>query len=384
MKRLIEKMSILSLSVMLVSTFAVSPALPAMISFFEPLGISGAQVEFLITVTSLAIMVSLLVNPYLERYLPEPVMISLGLMLIAFGGSLPLLTQSYAMIFLGRLILGTGLGFINARAINIISTHYEGQERLQVLGFRGAAEVLGSASLTALVGLLLPLGWTASFAIYLVAFLILGLYLAFVPKTQLGQRHQDSNADVRLPKSQWQQAIFLGFIGAFVIHINTMLTLKIPLLIEGLGLGTAAQSSSIISAMMLMGILAGLSFSFLVQRLGRQLLGLSVLLFAGLVLLVSLGNSLLVLGTGAILSGFCYSTVLTIVFNQASEHVSARLLNKKMTIVLVGCNLGGASSSILPAFLEQIFPNTQTIVLIYAVLCLLVGVYLLARPLKHS
>lgn len=377
MKHTIEKISILSLSLMLVSTFAVSPALPAMMTSFASQGISGAQVEFLITVTSLAIMGSLLVNPWLSKFLSEPVMISLGLVLVAVGGGLPLVSQSYALIFLGRLVLGFGLGLINARAINIPSQYYQGQERLQVLGWRGAAEVLGSASLTALVGLLLPLGWSVSFAIYLLAFVILGLYLAFVPKPKRSVTVSSSQSSEGLGLAQYRQPLFLAIVAAFVIHVNTFLVLKIPLLMDSLGLGTAQQASLVLSAMMLMGIVAGLLFSPLMTALGQRMLPLSVLIFALMVGLASWSQGLLGLAIGAIVSGFFYSIVLTLVFNKTAENTSDHLLNQKMTMVLIGCNLGGASSSVLPALLERVLPDTQAVLGLYAILGVMMAVTLL-------
>ena len=45
----------------------------------------------------------------------------------------------------------------------------------------GSAEVVGSAILTFIVGQLLPLGWPAIFAVYGGGYLILLLYLLFVP-----------------------------------------------------------------------------------------------------------------------------------------------------------------------------------------------------------
>ena len=42
---MIEKISILSLSLMLVSTFAISPALPQMITYFGRQGYTTSQVE---------------------------------------------------------------------------------------------------------------------------------------------------------------------------------------------------------------------------------------------------------------------------------------------------------------------------------------------------
>lgn len=382
MKAFFEKLSILSLSFMLVSTFAVSPALPAMVAYFEGQGISGAQVELLITVTSFAIIVSLLVNPLLSRFLSEKAMISLGLLLLTAGGVVPLVTTSYPLVFLGRLVLGFGLGLMNAKAITIISSHYEGQERLQLLGWRGSAEVLGSASLTAVVGMLLPFGWTAAFSIYFLGLVILGLYLAFVPKGEAETPEEIAQPQVKPSGKQWQQAIYLGVIAAFVIHVNTLLTLKIPQMVDQAQLGTPQEASLILSAMMLMGIVSGLVFSPLLKRLGKLLLPLAVLIFTVAIALAGIGQSLLSLALGAILSGFFYSIVLTVVFNKTSEKTPAHLLNQKMTIVLMACNLGGASASILPALLEQLIPSTSGILLTYAVLGLAVGAALLAQALK--
>lgn len=379
MKAFFEKFSILSLSFMLVSTFAVSPALPAMVAFFEGQGIGGAQVELLITVTSFAIMVSLLVNPLISRFLSEKAMISLGLLLLTVGGVVPLATTAYPLVFLGRLVLGFGLGLINAKAITIISSHYEGQERLQLLGWRGSAEVLGSASLTAVVGLLLPLGWAVAFSIYFLGLLILGLYLAFVPKGQAVSPEATSEPRESLTDQQWRQAIYLGVIAAFVIHVNTLLTLKIPQMVDQAQLGTPQEASLILSAMMLMGIVSGLLFSPLFKRLGKLLLPVAVLVFTAAIALAGIGQSLLTLALGAILSGFFYSIVLTVVFNKTSENTPAHLLNQKMTIVLIACNLGGASASILPALMEQLIPSTSGILLAYAVLGVAVGLALLAN-----
>lgn len=376
--KILEKISILSLSLMLVSTFAVAPALPAMIADFSQKGYGEEQVAFLITVTSFAIMISLLLDRIWTRFLSETAIISLGLGLIALGGSLPLLTSVYAPIFMGRLVLGLGLGMINARAINMVSTHYRGQERLHMMGLRGSAEVLGSASLTALVGVLLPFGWSRSFAIYLIALIVLLLFWCFVPKAEPGSKaHTESFVAAKLSGKDWARGLGLAVIAGFVINVNTALTLTIPMMIEGRGLGTAAQSSLVLSAMMLMGILAGLSFRRLVLLFKEWLLSIAMLVFSFLVLLASTASQLLLLGLGAVLSGFCYSIILTIVFNLASEKTPPPLLNQMMIIVLVGCNLGGASSSVLPPLLAQLNPTSSGAFGGYALVGLLLGVVLL-------
>ncbi|MEY8461746.1 MFS transporter [Streptococcus merionis] len=379
MQRLLEKISILSLSLMLVSTFAVSPAVPAMISHFGHAGYQTQQVEFLITVTSFAIMASLLLNPLYIRVLTERQIISLGLILVAIGGGLPLLTQLYPLIFAGRILLGIGLGMINARAINIVSTHYVGKERLQMMGWRGSMEVLGSASLTALVGGLLAFGWHKVFAIYPLALIILVLYLFYVPQDSPSKVAEASLPKGKLFTEQWRQTLGLAFIAFFVINVNSALTLKIPTIVQVSGLGTAQQASLILSAMMLMGILAGIAFGSLIGQLKDRLLGLSVLIFSLCILLTSLSTSLVLLSLSAVISGFFYSIILTVVFNKASEKTPKHLLNTVMTVVLVGCNLGGATSSLVPPILEKLNQHSSGAFGIYAILGILLGGALLLK-----
>ncbi len=70
---------------------------------------------------------------------------------------------------------------INAKAISIISERYQGKTRIQMLGLRGSAEVVGASLITLAVGQLLSFGWTATFLAYSAGFLVLILYLLFVP-----------------------------------------------------------------------------------------------------------------------------------------------------------------------------------------------------------
>ncbi len=383
MQRFLEKISILSLSFMLVSTFAVSPAVPAMIDHFTNQGYQSQQVEFLITVTSFAIMTSLLINSLYTRFLSERQIVSLGLFLVALGGSLPLVVQLYPLLFIGRLLLGLGLGMINARAINIVSTHYSGKERLQMMGLRGSTEVLGSASLTAVVGSLLAFGWHKAFAIYLLALVVLALYLIYVPKaSNQAKPIEQSQPQGKLSSKQWGEAISLAFIAFFVINVNTALTLKIPSIVQDTGMGTARQASLILSAMMLMGILAGLAFGSLLGRFKDKLLAIAVLVFSTGILLASLSPNLILLSLSAISSGFFYSIVLTVVFNKASENTPKHLLNTVMTTVLVGCNIGGATSSLVPPILEKINPYPSGAFGLYAILGILLSLLLWLFPKK--
>ncbi|HEO5657899.1 TPA: MFS transporter [Streptococcus agalactiae] len=374
MKIFMEKLSLLSLSLILLSTFSTSPSLPQMISYYRDKGLPSPQVELLFSIPSMAIIFILLITPWLSKKLSEKHMIIFGLLLTALGGGLPVVSQNYLLVFVSRLLLGSGIGFINARAISVISEYYQGKERRKLLGLRGSFEVLGNASLTALVGLLLTFGWSKSFMIYFLALPILVLYLVFAPKKVV----KDTNDKIKtkgqkIPKADLTYIVALAILAGFVITINTGINLRIPLLVVEFGLGTPAQASLVLSAMMLMGIIAGMSFGQLIAMFHKQLIPICLVLFSLTLLGVGLPSNLMVLTISAMASGFLYSLMVTAVFSLVADRVEYSLVGSATTLVLVFCNIGGASAAILLSCFDHLLGQINAVFYVYAILSLAVG-----------
>lgn len=387
MKKKMERVSLLSLSLMLVSTFAISPALPQMISFYQKQGYAASQVELLVSLSSFAILTMLLLNPFISKFLSEKLSIILGLLFLSLGGSLPVLTQTYSLVFASRLLLGLGIGLINARAINIISEHYSGKERVQMLGLRGSAEVLGSALLTFLAGQLLGFGWSWAFLIYGLSLFILLLYLVFVPKGKAAQPLRTSQVSPKSkPLSSGQLLYILGMAlyAGFVILVNSANTLRIPLVVEELEMGTASQSSLILSLMMLMGILSGTLFSILLERFKSYLMSVVLLVLAAGMLLLWLANNLWLLAIGALLTGFVYSLGVTYVFHAISESIPSQQLTLATTLVLLGCNFGGACAAFVLQFFSLFSADLRIAFLIFALLSFALGLILLVTKRREA
>ncbi|MCX4111696.1 MFS transporter, partial [Streptococcus pneumoniae] len=161
MKQFLERASILALSLVLITSFSISSALPAMFDYYQ--GYSKEQIELLVSLPSFGIMMMLLLNGFLEKIFPERLQISLGLLILSLSGTAPFWYQAYPFVFGTRLLFGLGLGMINAKAISIISERYQGKRRIQMLGLRASAEVVGASLITLAVGQLLAFGWTAIF-----------------------------------------------------------------------------------------------------------------------------------------------------------------------------------------------------------------------------
>ena len=343
MKQFLEKVSILSLSLVLITSFSISSALPAMFDYYQ--GYSTGQVELLVSLPSFGIMAMLLLNGVLERIFPERLQLTLGLLILSISGTAPFWYQGYYFVFATRLLFGIGVGMLNAKAISIISERYHGKTRIQMLGFRGSAEVVGASILTLAVGQLLAFGWTATFLAYAAGLVVLVLFLLFVPynKEEVHESKQKTEeVVVRLTRSMKQLIFFLAIGAAVIVCTNTAITFRIPSLMIEAGFGDAQLSSLVLSAMQLIGILAGISFSFLISAFKEKLLLVAGVTFGIGQIIIALSPSLWVVVAGSVLGGFAYSIALTTVFQLISERIPAKLLNKATSYTVLGCSFGAS------------------------------------------
>ena len=341
MKKLLEKVSILSLSLVLTTSFSISSALPYMFEYYKDL--PKSQIELLVSLPSAGIMVTLFLNTFIERFLDERKMIITGLLILSIFGMVPFINQAYPILFISRFIFGMGVGLINAKAISIISERYQGRERIQTLGFRGSAEVVGTALVTLLVGFLLQFGWTSSFLAYGAGLIVLFLFMTFVPSHQQEEsQHIHANHKEPLQKEEWKLTIILAIVAAMIVLCNVGVTLRIPSIVAYTFKDQHNSASFILSAMQLIGILAGLTFSGLVHLFKSKLITYAGIAYGISMMAVALSPSIPLLALSALFSGYTYSTALTMVFQILSAKIPARRLNQVTSVAVLGCSFGAA------------------------------------------
>ena len=364
MKQYLERASILALSLVLITSFSISSALPAMFDYYQ--GYPKEQIELLVSLPSFGIMIMLVLNGFLERLFPERLQISLGLLILSIGGTAPFWYQEYNFVFAMRILFGLGVGMINAKAISIISERYHGKTRIQMLGLRGSAEVVGASILTLVVGQLLSLGWTVTFLAYSAGFLVLILYLLFVPYGKEKKETKKKEAETTRLTGQMKGLIFLLAVeAAVVVCTNTAITIRIPSLMVERDLGDAQLSSLVLSIMQLIGILAGVSFSFFISLFKERLLLWSGITFGLGQIVIALSPSLGVMVVGSVVAGFSYSVALTTVFQLLSERIPAKLLNQATSFAVLGCSFGAFTT---PFILGAISLVTQNGMLVFTIL----------------
>lgn len=404
--RTLEKGAVLSLSLLLTSTYSVSTVIPSMVSYYQ--GYGRGQIEQLISVTSVAIMVVILLNPWISRIISQRVSIVSGLLLLSAGGCLPVFTKAYGAVFAGRLVLGVGIGLVNVYAVDMINSRFEGEERSTLLGYRGSAEIVGNTALTLVVGQILGAGldWRYCFLIYLSGLLVLVSYLLFVPKAPgkngnsagdaltgksvnpagdaLPGKSGPAEAERAQKASDWRRHAW-GFLscalhGAMFIGINTCTTMRIPSLVLERGMGTEAQSSLITSLMLAAGIGAGILFGRLARILRGMMQKFWLVVFGAGMGVMALAGNLWILGVGAVVTGFAFSILIVTVFEQIPGRFPPGVTTMATTWTLVGCNMGSGFSSWTLRLIDLAGGGMGTSFGVFAVLMVFLG--LVKRPGK--
>ena len=365
MTRILEKMSLLGLSLLLISAFSISTALPPMLDYYSP-SFSAAQVELLVSVPSFSVVAMLLLNSFIDKWLSDRQLIVTGLLLLSSAGIFPFFVQAYPLVLLSRIAFGMGIGLINAKAIAIISQRYQGKERVQMLGIRGSMELIGGASCSLLVGQLLKIHWTFAFLIYGFGFVILIMYLLFVPSMEQVEKKQITKRKQVLNKKDLGMILGMALLAGFVICINSSISLRVPLFQVAGKTIESGQSALVLSLEQGIGIVAGLSFASLIGHFKNRLLLIVMFLLAVCLFGMSVASNLPILILSSVGVGFFYSIILTIIFNRLSESIARNLLNKATAYVLLGCNLGSALSPYVLKLLALISPSFRWIFLAYA------------------
>ena len=385
MTKILEKMSLLGLSLLLISAFSISTALPPMLDYYSPT-YNASQVELLVSVPSFSVVAMLLLNPFVDKWLNDRQLIMTGLILLSSAGIFPFFVQWYPLVLLSRLVFGMGIGFINAKAISIISQRYQGKERIQMLGIRGSVELIGGASCSLLVGQLLKIHWTLAFLIYGFGFIILAMYLLFVPPMEQIEKKEIQKSKQGLNKKDFAMILGMALLSGFVICINSSISLRVPLFqVDGKTI-VGGESALVLSLEQGIGIAAGLSFASLLAHIKNRLLPMALLCLSICLFGIALANNLLTLILSSVGVGFFYSIILTFIFHRLSECIARNLLNKATAYVLLGCNLGSAVSPYVLKLLALVSSSFSWIFLAYAIVSFLffLGFLLNSRVVKKA
>lgn len=368
------KFSLLSISLVLTSAYALSPSIPQMIKSFPEQSVSS--VELLVTVPAFSVMILVLLSSFISKRLGEKLTVCIGLALVAVFGVIPMFVTSYLVVLISRILLGAGFGLINSFAVSLISEFYHGDEKAAMMGFRSAFESLGQSIMTFIAGMLLAFGWKYSALVYLIAVPILLIFYLYIPKNTREKSTDDQSTSVATKQSIsapiWLITVFLFLIVIFYIGM----TVRFPLLVTTNHMGTAEATSGTLSIMTFAGMLTGFIFGMIYRLFSKYTLAIGIFCMAISNLIVNFTSSFVIASFGAVLSGVAYAIIVAFTFSLISDVSSPGSATLSTSIVLVGCNLGALLAPYGLKLVSVIFGSHSITLsfIVYGILLLIMGI----------
>ncbi|MCC4355903.1 MFS transporter [Limosilactobacillus reuteri] len=99
--RLPFKLSLLAISLFIMMSAVISPALPLIMHAFPT--ISHVKIELLATIPNLGMIFGLLISPFLNRKWSQKRIILISLLIVGVMGTLPVILNNYLLILISRI-----------------------------------------------------------------------------------------------------------------------------------------------------------------------------------------------------------------------------------------------------------------------------------------
>lgn len=346
----------------------IVPGLP---SIARHLGVANAS-GWLVTLPSLGVVIFGPAAGKLTEKIGLYRSLCVGLFFYGLLGTSGAFMQGHWMVFANRLLLGAATAVVMSTGTGLISAFYQGENRMRMIARQGMSIEIGGVIFLFIGGLLATMGWRWPFCLYLFAWVMLAMVLAFVPGKEVDTiaSHTEHSATQSAGK-----AVKLTFFAAlFSMIVFFTVIINLPLHFHSLGF-SEAQTGYFLSFVSLIAVTAAWLMPGLVTRLsefGTLTLAFAFYLLAHLLFAFAPSMPLLVLGAVALGCGFGFSIPLVnhlIVDLSPQAQRTTNLARLSMAIFL---------GQFLSAFMAYLSHSTETIFLLAAMIDLVVLVILSA------
>lgn len=335
-KNLKRKIAILSIALVLTSTYAVS----AIVTFMEKdFAIKQSFSENLISLPSLFILIMTLMSEKFTRKIGLKSCVVYGLSLVFLSGIIPPIFKSLGSVIVSRILLGLGIGFFCSHSANFINLFYKDYEREKLQGIRNSMEFTGQIIMLFLAGLLIKKGWIYSFLIYGLAIFILIFFYRNVEDVQVevGQDRPRINTDV---------VLFMA-IAAFCIMDITAMTIRFAPIAEA-NLGVSTNVSALLTLIPIVGMVCGFFYGRIYEKFKNKTVLLGLLIYTGANILISFSEHRFYLYLAStLIVTLAQSMVMPYLFSRASTLVERDSERFATNMIFVACNLGAFLASLV-------------------------------------
>lgn len=310
----ISKLSILSISVLILGAQAISPAMAGIIQAFPAVPVSVCRM--IISLPLLTLVLTTLVTGKLEGHFDKKAVSLAGIAIYTIAGTASVFCTSFLMLVICRLIIGVGLGMFASYAVAFLSILFEGDERRRMIGLQSTATNVGSLVLTTAAGILNTISWNTTFYIYLAGVIVFVLVALFVPSfpPAAGKKVNKSG---NMTAALWKVSIgnFLYFIVFFIVFSD------FAVLIMTSGLGSAQDSGTGLSLLNVSALIVSALYKQISDMLRRFTAPVGVCFTAIGFLITGSASSLATANLGALVIGMGFGVIMPHCYASAAASV---------------------------------------------------------------
>ena len=338
-----QKVAVLSISLFLTTFTTLSVAVNQLQDKFPKM--NDTLVQSLVTAPSIAVVVFTLMSSMFIKFLGKRKTITIGMILIILGGVIPGITSSFNVTYIGRLIIGAGVGLTNPLAVSIINDLFTGDQRSNMIGFQNAMQTIGSAFFSIMNGILLAFNVNYIFYLYLLGCPVL-IYFLISTKgiSELDDKHnrrdiqQEENTKTK-GKLNVKSIGILLFLFAQLVVAGSMFTKIAPLTLEkgifdstSLGLGLTLVS--------VLGFISSLLYGKMMTYLGKWITVIGSILLSCSFIIVYFSTSMVQVTVALGLFGFSASMFIPWVFDTLMKVTDKDNVPMVISLAIVVSNLG--------------------------------------------
>ncbi|MEY8461851.1 MFS transporter [Streptococcus merionis] len=349
MSKALEKSSLLAVSLLVNSAGAILPSLPLLTAEFS--GENKTLVELVSTLPSLFVMLTVPFSPSIAKKIGYKRTVQLGLILCLLGGLLPIVTRTFPILFLSRIIFGIGLGLFNPLLFSFSANRYHGKELSDMIGFQSAFEGMGGILVSFVVAQLIMNGWRSTLWVYLIILPIGLVFSLFVPEIEtFKDKAARSAVKVKLDSYFWGYVLLL----MVLITVYTSVSVKLTALLLEAGYGNAKDASNGLAIMGVGAMSAGFLFGKARLFFKEWLLPVSFALLGLSLLGLALTDQIWVMLVCIFLIGLAFRTFVPYLLDLANQ-VSDNSGERRTSLLLMAFNIGLAFAPVTLNFIQRIF-----------------------------
>lgn len=327
---ILQKLAILSISLMLASNNAISGAL---VYIQEAFDLTRSSTEFIVSLASLTTIIFIFLAEYIALLIGMKKTVLLGLGLVSLSGLIPMFFKTYPAILLSRIILGSGLGLFNGHSANYINLLYKDDgERTKLHALRNATEFIGQILMYTLAGILIRINFIYTFLVYSIAIFIFIFFKLEVRDVDLNEEHSKLRLDSNI-------VLFIFFAMLMILNAIAM-TNRFPF-VASLARGMEVNVSFYLNLIPVVGMLSALSFTPINRKIRENtiLLGIGLYIFANF-LIIRFDQSLWGFLLCILLVTFAQSLCMPYIFAEVPRYVKGHSSRFATNLIFIGCNLG--------------------------------------------